>query len=237
MVQQSNPMVCLPQQQQQQVLLCTEQPAAQNLMYTVPQQQQQQILLCAEQPAAQNVMYTVPQQQQQQMLLCTEQPAAQNLMYTVPQQQQQQQQILLCTEQPAAQNSLCTVPQQQYICVANTSSTINNQLPVCSPQSAQPIIIIPATSLQQPAQIQCQPLQLFQNPQAQLFQSPQAQPAQYLQITSASPQFIQTVQAPGAQNMPSMNQGMSLSFKFSYILSYVRINQNLHFGDGLLLIY
>jgi hypothetical protein len=188
MVQQSNPMVCLPQQQQQQVLLCTEQPAAQNLMYTVPQQQQQQ-------------------------------------------------QILLCTEQPVAQNSLCTVPQQQYICVENTSSTINNQLPVCSPPSAQPIIIIPATSLQQPAQIQCQPLQLFQNPQAQLFQSPQAQPAQYLQITSASPQFIQTVQAPGAQNMPSMNQGMSLSFKFSYILSYVRINQNLHFGDGLLLIY
>jgi hypothetical protein len=75
---------------------------------------------------------------------------------------------------------LCTVPQQQqYICVETTPST-----------AIQPGIInqMPVF-LQQPTQMQ-------------------PQPGQYLQISSASPQIIQTVQVPPGQPQ-SMMQGMN----------------------------
>ena len=68
---------------------------------------------------------------------------------------------------------LCTdaTPSPQYLCV---------------PQQSGSIII----QQQQPS-MQAQPIQIIQ--------APQAQSAQYLQITSATPQIIQTVQAPAVQ--------------------------------------
>ncbi|UJR08899.1 hypothetical protein I4U23_013153 [Adineta vaga] len=177
--------------------------------------------------------------------------------FCLPQQQQQQQssQIVYCTDSNQ-QDYMCASnnnniiqqvvtpqqhqqhQQQQFVCVDNSSSTMQptiiNQIPVFNPlataQSSQSIISMPQTSLQratsvliqqqpqhQPLQIiqQPQPLQVIQQPQPlQLIQQPQqlqfipnqqAQTGQYLQIASATPQIIQTIQPQVIQN-PSVLQ-------------------------------
>ena len=118
-------------------------------------------------------------------------------------------------------------------CSSTLQPTIINQIPVFNPLSATSnspsIVSVPQTSLQratsviiqqpqpQPLQIiqQPQPLQVIQQPQPlQLIQQPQqlqiipnqqAQTGQFVQIASATPQVIQTIQPQLIQN-PSVLQ-------------------------------
>ncbi|CAF4206983.1 unnamed protein product [Rotaria socialis] len=116
-------------------------------------------------------------------------------------QEQEQQQIIICNNSMPSQNYCCSSSnnnciQQEYICVDNTSNlsccnptTIGscNQIYLCEPQRQTPgtaSIVLQ----QQPQQIQ-------------IIQNSQPATAQYLQISSASPQVIQTVERPIGQNI------------------------------------
>ncbi|CAF2111857.1 unnamed protein product [Rotaria magnacalcarata] len=114
-------------------------------------------------------------------------------------QEEQQQQIIVCNNSMPSQIYCCSSSnnnciQQQYICVDNTSNlsccnptTIDscNQIYLCGPQMQGTANIL---LQQQPQQIQ-------------IIQSPQTATAQYLQISSASPQVIQAVERPIGQNI------------------------------------
>jgi hypothetical protein len=107
--------------------------------------------------------------------------------------------------------------------------TIINQIPVCNTPStnisSQQYLCISKPSaniiIQQQPQIQAQPIQIIR--------APRAQPAQYLQISSATPQIIQTIQAPACQNLQAQPviraiQGIHLSliiFSYSTFASLV----------------
>lgn len=126
-------------------------------------------------------------------------------------QQQQQQQLFLCTNTNSAQNYICSsgcnviqqasVPQQQYLCVDNSPAPAY----ICVPQT--PVQQTANFVIQQP-QVQAQPLQLIQ--------APQAQGGQYLKISSASPQIIQTIQGSDFQGLQAL-QGIYLLLKFLHI--------------------
>jgi hypothetical protein len=129
---------------------------------------------------------------------------------------QQQQQILYCTDS-SSQDYLCSsssnnliqqisLPQQQqeYICIDNTpsttlQSTVINQIPICNPLStnttSQTFICTPQAPFQQTANIVFQQQQpQIQSQSFQIIQSPQIQPTQYIQVSSGSPQLIQSIQ-------------------------------------------
>jgi hypothetical protein len=127
---------------------------------------------------------------------------------------QQQPQILLCTDSCSTQNYICSsncnsiqqpiVPQQQFICVSNTPAVINQAPLLCVPQT--PIQQTTSFIIQQQPQI-AQPIQIIQ--------APQTQPAQYLKISSACPQVIETIPGPNIQSIqPQIIQDITLSLKF-----------------------
>jgi hypothetical protein len=93
--------------------------------------------------------------------------------------------------------------------------------------SSQPLLCVSQAPVQQPATIIIQQQPQVQAQPVQIMQAPQTQPGQYLQISSATPQVIQTIQAPGIQNLqpqiiqaqPFIQtiQGRNLSLKFFHI--------------------
>ncbi|CAF1050444.1 unnamed protein product [Adineta steineri] len=143
------------------------------------------------------------QQPQQQILLCTETNSPEEYIYTT------------CNNN-YIQDSCSQQQQQQYICVDSTPSTIINQMPAFSPvttnacRSPQTYICVPQTSCQQSPNIIIQPQPQIQSQPLQIIQSPQTSPpGQYLRITSATPQIIETIQSPGFQTaQPQIIQGM-----------------------------
>lgn len=128
-------------------------------------------------------------------------------------------------------------------CSSTIQPTIINQIPVFNPlaatSSSPSIVSVPQTSLQratsviiqqpqaQPLQIiqQPQPLQVIQQPQPlQLIQQPQqlqiipnqqTQTGQFVQIASATPQVIQTIQPQVVQNPSVLQtiQGKSINIR------------------------
>jgi hypothetical protein len=141
------------------------------------------------------------------------------------QQQQQQQKLFLCTDPTSMQDFICSSS-------ATMQPTIISQMPVFNAPSAnlssQQFICISEPSVQPSASIIIQQQPQIQAQPIQIIQAPQTQPAQYLQISSATPQIIQTIQAPAGQNQQAQPiiqafQGINLSLNFF-----------VDFSDGLL---
>ncbi|CAF3707376.1 unnamed protein product [Rotaria sordida] len=171
-IQQTEPSMCLPQQQQpSQIVYCTD-PNQQDYFCTLNNNNfiQQSI----------SPPHQQQQQQQQQQLVCFDNlPTIQpTIINQIP--------VFNPLSTNTNSQSLISIPQSQ---LQRTASVFIQQ-----PQSQpQPLQIIQ----QQPQQLQViqqpHPIQVIQQPQAlQLVQSSQPQNGQILQIASATPQIIQS---------------------------------------------